>query len=193
MVNLNMIDTVGSGIRRIFTIQKNRFFPMPDYLIENNRVVVTITGKILDLAYARLLATNHKLSLFDIVLLDKVQKKVELSNEEINYLRSRHLIEGRKPNIHISSKIAVETKQQADYMRQRGIDADYCRKMIVDYLIRFKTASRADFEKILLDKLPSILDGTQKKNKVKNILQSLKNQEVIELDDKKNWRLISAN
>jgi len=28
MVNLNMIDTIGSGIRKMFTIQKDRFFPL---------------------------------------------------------------------------------------------------------------------------------------------------------------------
>ena len=37
MVNLNMIDTVGSGIRRIYNIQKEKYFPMPDYdLSEEN-------------------------------------------------------------------------------------------------------------------------------------------------------------
>jgi len=31
MFNLNMIDTIGSGIKRMFEIQRNRFFPLPDY------------------------------------------------------------------------------------------------------------------------------------------------------------------
>jgi ATP-dependent DNA helicase RecG len=31
MVNLNMIDTTGSGIKRMFGIQRQKFFPMPDY------------------------------------------------------------------------------------------------------------------------------------------------------------------
>jgi ATP-dependent DNA helicase RecG len=31
MVNLNMIDTIGSGINRMFRIQKERFFPLPDF------------------------------------------------------------------------------------------------------------------------------------------------------------------
>jgi ATP-dependent DNA helicase RecG len=31
MFNLNMIDTIGSGIIRMFTVQRQRFFPMPDY------------------------------------------------------------------------------------------------------------------------------------------------------------------
>lgn len=190
MVNLNMIDTIGSGIKRIFTIQKRRFFPMPDYSIENNRVIVTITGKVLDVAYAKLLATNPELSLFDILLLDKVQKKKPLTDEEIAHLRAKGFIEGRKPNVHISSNLAHETAQQTAYMRQRGIDNEYCRKMIVDYLANFKTGTREDFEQVILDKLPDVLSETQKKNKIKNVLQSLKNQGIIKLVDQKNWRLV---
>lgn len=193
MVNLNMIDTIGSGIKRIFTIQKRRFFPMPDYSINNNRVIVTITGKVLDIAYAKLLAINPTLSLFDIILLDKVQKKKELTNEEIAYLRAKGFIEGRKPNVYISSNIAHETAQQTDYMRQRGIDNEYCRKMIVDYLTKFKTGTREDFESIILDKLPDVLNETQKKNKIRNVLQSLKNQNIIVLTNQKNWRLTTNN
>ena len=50
MVHFNMIDTVGRGIKKIYTEQRNRFFPMPDYDIDNeNRTVgVTIYGKMLD-------------------------------------------------------------------------------------------------------------------------------------------------
>lgn len=53
MVNFNMIDTVGRGIRKIFTEQRNRFFPMPDYDIdkEHYTVGVTIYGKMLDEKY----------------------------------------------------------------------------------------------------------------------------------------------
>lgn len=42
MVNLNMIDTIGSGIRKMFLIQKNRFFPLPEYQIDAERVQVTL-------------------------------------------------------------------------------------------------------------------------------------------------------
>ena len=44
--------------------------------------------------------------------------------------------------------------------------------------------SQSDFEKILLDKLPEVLDINQKKNKIKNILQQLKNQEKIRVEGK---------
>jgi ATP-dependent DNA helicase RecG len=49
MVNLNMIDTIGSGIKRMFLKQRERFFPMPDYdLSEPERVKVRLFGKVLD-------------------------------------------------------------------------------------------------------------------------------------------------
>ena len=50
MVNFNMIDTVGRGIKKIYTEQRNRFFPMPDYDIDNEHrtVGVTIYGKMID-------------------------------------------------------------------------------------------------------------------------------------------------
>jgi ATP-dependent DNA helicase RecG len=31
MVNLNMIDIIGSGIKRMFITQKNKYFPLPEY------------------------------------------------------------------------------------------------------------------------------------------------------------------
>lgn len=75
MVSLNMIDTVAMGIRRIFSIQKSRFFPMPDYdLSEKNRVKVIVYGKIIDTNYTRLLFHNKSLDLETVFLLDKVQK-----------------------------------------------------------------------------------------------------------------------
>lgn len=47
-VNLNMIDTAGSGIRRVFNNQKQKFFPMSDYdLSVKGREKVILYGKIL--------------------------------------------------------------------------------------------------------------------------------------------------
>ena len=42
MVNFNMIDTVGRGIKKIYTEQPNRFFPMPDYDIDNEHRTVGV-------------------------------------------------------------------------------------------------------------------------------------------------------
>ena len=71
MVNLNMIDTQGGGIKRMFQKQRNRFFPMPDYdLSQPERVSVKIGGRILDEHYARLLMSQTDLDLETIILLD---------------------------------------------------------------------------------------------------------------------------
>lgn len=49
MVNLNMIDTVGSGIKKMFFLQRDRHFPLPTYELDKaNEVSVRISGKILD-------------------------------------------------------------------------------------------------------------------------------------------------
>lgn len=188
MVNLKLIDTIGSGILRMFTIQKNKYFPLPEYKLDNNRVEVSIMGKVLDINYAHQLARKPDLSLNDIILLDSVQKKKELTHQDIKYLKSKKFIEGRKPNFHISSSIAKETGLQDDYMKMKGIDDDYCKKIIVEYLTEFHHGNRAKFENILLDRLPDILNNKQKKNKIKNALQSLKKQGIIRSEGK-SWYL----
>ncbi len=181
MVNLKMIDTIGSGIKRMFTIQRRKFFPLPEYSFNNNQVKVVVTGKVLDMNYAMKLAQMPDLSLYEIMLLDKVQKNSNLTGDEVKKLRKRKLIEGRRPNIYISSKVADKTDQQADYIKLKGIDDEYYKAIIIEYLKKFKKGQRADFEKILLDKLPDILDESQKKNKVKNLLQSMKKAGIIEI------------
>ena len=188
MVEINMIDTIGSGIKRIFSIQKKRLFPMPDYDIDNGKVQVTIYGKILDERYTKLLSLDQELSLMDVIYLDRIVKKQYLDSKIISDLRSKRLIEGRKPNIHISLQVAKKTGQSAEYTKLKGIDDDFVRKMITDHLTRFTQAKRSDFEEILIDKLPDVLDIYQKKNKIKNNLQALKKLGIIE-NQGKVWQM----
>ncbi|MCB1808316.1 MAG: putative DNA binding domain-containing protein [Candidatus Competibacteraceae bacterium] len=188
MVNLNMIDTIGSGIRKMFLIQKKRFFPLPEYEISSNRVQVTITGRVVDMNYARKLAEMPDLTLEDIILLDRVQKRKSLTNEQAAHLKKQGLIEGRKPNFYISAKIAKHSGEKADYIRTRGLDDHHYKRMICDYLSRFGAAKRADIDRLLLDKLPDVLDEKQKGHKVKNLLQALKTEGFIEPEGK-SWRM----
>ena len=180
MVNLNMIDTIGSGIKRMFIEQRKRFFPLPDFdFSDPSKVVVKIAGRIWDENYTRLLMNKTELALKTVILLDRVQKSLPIADEDSKQLKQLGLIEGRKPNLHVSSSVAKMTNDKASYIRQRGIDDDYCKKIILDYLKQFGEGRREDFEKILLDKLPEVLDIEQKKNKIKNILQSLRKQGLI--------------
>jgi ATP-dependent DNA helicase RecG len=188
MVNLNMIDTIGSGIKKMYLIQRRKFFPLPDYELVNDKVNVTITGKVMDINYARKLATVPDLSLEDIMALDKVSKNKSLKDEEIKRLKAKKLIEGRKPNFHISLNLAKATGEKGDYIKQRGIDDGYCQKIILDYIRKFGEGKKSDFEDILLAKLPDVLDEQQKYNKIKNNLQSLRKQGLI-YPEGKSWKM----
>ena len=189
MVNLNMIDTIGSGIKKMFNIQRHKFFPLPDYDLSADKVNAVFFGKLIDVNYAKKLAELPELSLEEIMLLDKVAKQKELSNEAIQVLRSKGLIEGRKPNYHISSHIAKATKQKDDYIKLRGIDNAYIQKIIIDYLSKFGGTLRKDLEAVLMPKLSEGLSDIQKRDKIKNQLQELKRNKIIHVEGKE-WRLL---
>lgn len=55
---------VDTGIKRVFNMQRNRYFPMLDYeLSEERRVKVTLYGKVIDTNYSRLLSNNPSIFL----------------------------------------------------------------------------------------------------------------------------------
>ncbi|WP_194973669.1 ATP-binding protein [Aquiflexum lacus] len=192
MINLNMIDAIGSGIKRMFNIQRKKFFPMPEYEFGGKKVKLIITGKVMDLNYARKVASMPDLGLLDIIALDKVSKGKKLNESEIKELKAKGLIEGRKPNFHISATVAKVTGEKADYIKQRGIDDAYCQKMILDYIQKFGEGRREDFEKVLLDKLPDVLGIDQKRNKVRNILQKMRREGLI-VPEGKTWKMSKLN
>lgn len=173
MFNLKMVDTIGSGIKKMFSYQKARFFPMPEYDLSGEKVKVTIIGKVLDLEFAKVLARKKDLSLDDIIALDKVQKKKRLTAPEVKQLKKKGLIEGRKPNYHISFDIAKNTNMQADYIKTRGFKDPHYKKMILEYIDKYKHASREDIDKLLMDILPGVLDKKQRKNKVRNLIYAM--------------------
>jgi hypothetical protein len=59
---------------------------------------------------------------------------------------------------------------------------------VLDYIKKFGEGKREDFEKVLLDKLPYVLDKSQKQNKIKNNLQALRKQAEIE-PQRKIWKM----
>jgi ATP-dependent DNA helicase RecG len=177
MVNLKMIDTIGSGIRRMFTEQRNRFFPLPDYdLSEPDRVKVRLFGKVLDEKYTRMLMARADLDLLDVIALDKVQKRRELGEDEFRSLKSKGLIEGRRPNLFVSAKVAAVTEPKADYIKHRAFDKEYYKKMVIAYLEKFGMAKREDIDNLLLDKVSDALTEKQKSNRVRNLLQEMRKE-----------------
>jgi ATP-dependent DNA helicase RecG len=180
MVNLNMIDTVGSGIRRIYDIQKEKFFPMPDYdLSEYNRVKVTLYGKIIDEKYSKILFEKTNLDIKDVMLLDRVQKGYGISKEQSDYLRKECLIEGRYPNIYISSDIAKITGNKEEYVYNSGLENEFYKELIIKYLNEYGQASRKEIIALLSDKLPKSLNDKNKVSRVRYLLDVLKKEDKI--------------
>jgi len=181
MAELNMIDTMGYGIHSIHLGQARRFFPMPDYdLTTPTAVKMTVYGSVVDPAYSRLLIQKTGLSLDIIHALDRVQKHLPLSDDIIKTLRRKGLVEGRKPNLHVSASVAKVTASKVDYIRTRAQDDDFYSKLVTDYLEKFTVASRQDIDQLLLTKLSDVLGEEQKKNKIANLLTKMRRKGIIE-------------
>jgi len=192
MKNLGMIETQGGGIRKIFNIQRQRYFPMPDYDLSDNKVKVTITGKILNEEFALILKKNPKLSLEDIILLDKVQKRKIIHNDELKYLKKKNFIEGRKPNVYLSIKVLEPTKDEsliAEYITNKSFDDSHFKKMIVEFIKKSGIVKRKSIDNLIISKLSSTLTDEQKKKKVTNYLSSLSKDGRIESLPGYLWKL----
>lgn len=193
MVNLKMVDTIGSGIKKMYTKQRERLFPLPVFDLAPDRVTLTITGKIIDINYSNLLARNPQLSLYDIELLNRIQFGKKTSKEVVAYLRGKGLIEGRMPNVYISKGLATVIDKKADYSKHKGLDEKKYISLIEDALKDHGQLSRIEITDILWDVLPSILDDEQKKNKVYNLLKKLKKQGILDntgKSPKAQWYLV---
>ena len=136
MVNYNMIDTISRGIKTMYAKQRERHFPMPDFLIDNNKqeVNVKIYGKVIDERYAQLLASGTQLSLKECIWLDAVQKHRQVTPSALEILKARKLIEGRAPNYFISLAVAKKTKQLGEYTRMKGLERDKYLSMIYEFV-----------------------------------------------------------
>ncbi len=177
MCNLKMVDTLGGGIYKMFQCQMARFFPMPEYKLEPERVEVTITGKVIDLKFGQVIAENPHLTLSDIILLDKVQKHKMLTEAEVKHLKEKQMIEGRKPNYFISAAVVSEisnSKIRAQYTRQRGVGDDFCKEMILKHIDKLGSATRREIDSILTAKLSEALNEKQKRTKITNLLSALR-------------------
>jgi ATP-dependent DNA helicase RecG len=174
MFNLKMVDTAGGGIRKIFLYQKERFFPLPEYDTSSNRVRLTLTSKVLDMDYARILARNATLNLAEIMSLDKVQKKRALTDDEEKALKAKRLIDGRKPNFYIAKSVAQLAGQKAKYSKNKAFDKQYYIDLICKSIAEHRSLTRKDIDELLWSKLPDWMDDTQKKTKVNNLISEVR-------------------
>ena len=194
MVNLYMIDSNSMGIPMIYQIQRDKCFPLPTYDLDTvNRVKVTVYGRILDKNYTQLLYSENNLNMKTVFLLDKVQKKEVISKDNFNNLKKQGLVEGRYPNIFVSFKIADMVGQTAEYIRNKGLDDDICKQLIIKALKSMGEASKSELMQVLEKALPEVLNDEQKSKKVSNLLQSMKKEGIIIAVGKNKyakWRLL---
>lgn len=180
MVNLYMIDTNSMGIPMMYQIQRDKCFPLPTYDLNTiTRVKVTVYGKILDKNYTQLLRSDAELNMRTVFLLDQVQKQETISKENFKELKKQGLVEGRYPNIFISFKVADIVGQKAAYVRNKGLDDDICKQLIIKALESMGEASKQELMEVLEKALPEVLSNEQKSKKVSNLLQAMKKGGII--------------
>ena len=180
MREINMIDTQGYGIHRLYEEQRKRYFPMPDYETGRDFVKMTIYGHVVDPAYSSLLIKRSDLKLDEVCLLDRVQKGLRIDARSVAHLRREGLIEGRVPHLHISAKVAALTGQQASYMQKRQLTGRHYRQLIIDYLGKFPGASRKKLNEFLFDEIRGELSIEEKTVKISNLLTYLRRKGKIE-------------
>jgi ATP-dependent DNA helicase RecG len=189
MVHFNMIDTVGRGIKKIYTLQRDRFFPMPDYDIdkENRMVGVTIYGKMIDEKYSAILKNKDKLSLKECIWLDAIQKHRPVTKEAIDHLRERKLIEGKGSNLSISLGVARMTRQVAHYTKNKGLAFEAMKKLILQLAHNagedgFK---RVDAFEALEQTLPSGKTNKAKQDYLGRILSKMAENGLLRIEGRK--------
>lgn len=190
MVNVKMIDTQGFGIHNMFLSQKERYLPMPDYDFSNpNKVELHLPGTVMDENYSMLLIeSSSSINLTETYLLDRVQKHLSITSEAIDLLRSKKLVEGRKPNVFVAKSIATVTGKKAEYTRNKGFEDSYYCDLIVKALIQHRTLKRKEINELIIDKLPESYADRQKTNKIDYLLKKLKNAGKI-IFNSGNWTL----
>lgn len=181
MVELNLIDTQGGGIKRMFETQRKRSFPLPDYDLEKpGEVAVTLTGRIVDERYTRLLMERTDLDLEQVLLLDRVQKGRPIERDDHRRLKAAGLVEGRYPNLIVAGAIARVAGEAGRHIRERGLEKKYYLELIQELVRRHQPVERKDVDQLLLTKLPDRLTSEQKRRKVQNLLQELRRAGLID-------------
>jgi ATP-dependent DNA helicase RecG len=196
MTHFNMIDTVGRGIPKMFTEQRRRFFPMPEYEIDADEKVVSVTlyGISSDDAYTDLLRSDSSLSLMECLWLDSVRRHKPITKDAAIHLKNRNLIEGKSPNYVIALSVAQKTHQVGLYTKETGLKKDAMTKLVLQLASNAGPTGfkRADVFEMLNQSLPARMSKEQKLNYITNMLKSMFASGWLEKDEcGKRWKITS--
>lgn len=178
-----MIDTVSRGIKKMFTEQMERRFPMPDYEIDNEKkeVAVRIYGNAINERYTKLLKDNDTLTLHDCISLDAIQKGHRIDDGIAQDLLKRGLIEGEAPNYTISLGVAKASRQLPQYTKVRGLERDKIKHMILQFIQNAGSdgAKRDAILEYLQGTLPGRNTREQNSDLIRNILREMGQENII--------------
>jgi ATP-dependent DNA helicase RecG len=175
MVELNLIDTQGGGIKRMYETQRRRSFPLPDFdLMTHGQVSVTLPGQVLDERYTRLLMERSDLDLNQVLLLDRVQKGRLVSREEHRLLKATGLVDGRYPGLRVAGAIGKAADEAERHIDERGFEQQHNLDLIIALLRQHPPATREEIDHLLMSKMPDRMTPLQKQRKVHNMLQELR-------------------
>ena len=176
MVELRMIDRMGSGIEMMHQRQRERFLPMPLYETDEKSVRLTIYGSVIDESYTQLLMKEAELPIKTVLALDRVQKKLPIKDKDLGILRQAGLVQGKKSNLTIATAMK---KTRVKYVPPRRHDDEYYVTVISDYLEAFGQSDRETMNVLLAKKLDQSLTSRQKSRKVSSLLSKMKRDGII--------------
>lgn len=180
MVEVSMIDTVGYGIHKMTESQRNRYLPLPDFRRStDSHTVLEVLGRPIDEKYSQLLLERRDLDIETVILLDRVQKNLPISDAAATKLRREGLAEGRKPNFRVSAAIASATDTEVSYTRAKGATKDQISHFITEHIKEFDGVTRPKLEELVFPLLPIGLTDKQKSDRVKNLLSDMRRKGLI--------------
>lgn len=171
MVELGLMEVQGGGILRMFEIQRQRCFALPDYdLSRPDTVIVTVPGRIIDENYNRLLYDQPDLPLEDVLLLDRVQKSLPISRLDQQRLAEEGLVTGPPE----SPTIRRPTRDPGNRRDRRATTREQQRDEVLALIARQGPVGRAEIEEVVLPQLPDEFSEARKRTVITNLIQELR-------------------
>ena len=206
-------EKAGSGFNKIFTelLSKGKSIPIPEETQYSLTFVIDaeiVSERLLELAaeYKKLKGRDVDMDALLVLNTILAKGKTSLSQLEntpnISRYTLKHALEelieldfiemtGKASGVHyiLHSSKQSSTLDKTNYIKNKGFDDEYYRKLILEYLHKFRIASREDINGLLSDKLPGNLTPKQKFYKVGNLLANLRKKGYIVSDEKRHWRV----
>ena len=121
------------------------------------------------------------MTLWDCISLDTIKKGRTIHEDITQDLLNRGLIEGEAPNYTISLGIAKATRQLQGYTKQKGLDKEKIKQMILQYLKNAGTdgAKRDSIYEYVKDVMPQVKTHEQQLRLLGDILSTLSTDKLI--------------